>query len=144
MVLLFACVGQKIGTARGDGCMQWLLWNPGWYGEDLHLLIPGWVCEGSGGRGFLELSSHRGVEQLQTIIHSHPLGISRLIVCVISIECVCPTSIPIHSPFSLPIQESDYLHLVYHLYDSDGSDSEAEQEERERRERLASLHARLK
>ena len=97
-----------------------------------------------GGRGFLELSSHRGVEQLQTIIHSHPLGISRLIVCVISIECVCPTSIPIHSPFSLPIQESDYLHLVYHLYDSDGSDSEAEQEERERRERLASLHARLK
>ena len=24
------------------------------------------------------------------------------------------------------LQESDYLHLIYHLYDSEGSDSEAE------------------
>lgn len=55
MVLLFACVGQKIGealrTARGNVSMQWLLWNPGWYGEDLHLLIPGWVCERRWGEG---------------------------------------------------------------------------------------------
>ena len=153
MVLLSACVAQKIGEALQHVAM--CLCN-GYYGilvgmEKTYIYSSqgGSVSEG-GGRGFLELSSHRGVEQLQTIIHSHPLGISRLIVCetfcsgVCVIKCVCPTSKPMHSPFSLLIQESDYLHLVYHLYDSDGSDSEAEQEERERRERLASLHARLK
>jgi hypothetical protein len=42
------------------------------------------------------------------------------------------------------IQESDYLHLIYHLYDSEGSDSEAEEEEKQRRARLAALQAKLK
>lgn len=41
-------------------------------------------------------------------------------------------------------QESDYLRLVYHLYDSEGSDSEDEADRREKRERLAALEAKLK
>ena len=39
-------------------------------------------------------------------------------------------------------QESDYLHLIYHLYDSESSESEPE-EERQKRERLAKLHDKL-
>lgn len=46
--------------------------------------------------------------------------------------------------FLLMIQESDYLRLVYHLYDSDGSDSEDEAERRGKRERLAALQSKLK
>ena len=42
----------------------------------------------------------------------------------------------------LPPQESDYLHLIHHLYDSDSSESEVE-EEKAKRERLARLHNKL-
>lgn len=46
--------------------------------------------------------------------------------------------------WSLPSQESDYLRLVYHLYDSEGSDSEAEEEVRLKRERLVQLQQKLR
>lgn len=42
------------------------------------------------------------------------------------------------------LQESDYLRLVYHLYDSEGSDSEDEAEQRKNREKLAALKAKLR
>lgn len=41
-------------------------------------------------------------------------------------------------------QATDYLGLVYHLYDSDGTDSETEEEKKEQRQKLAELHRRLK
>lgn len=41
-------------------------------------------------------------------------------------------------------QATDYLGLIYHLYDSDGTDSETEEEEKARRQQLAELHHRLK
>eukprot|EP00731_Ephydatia_muelleri_P016880 Em0009g1304a len=41
-------------------------------------------------------------------------------------------------------QATDYLGLVYHLYDSDGTDSETEEEKRVQRQKLAELHCRLK
>ena len=40
-------------------------------------------------------------------------------------------------------QESDYLHMIYHLYDSESSESEPE-EERQKRERLVKLHDKLR
>ena len=49
-----------------------------------------------------------------------------------------------HAHKQIISQESDYLHLIYHLYDSDGSDSEAEEEEKQKRARLAALQAKLK
>ncbi len=40
--------------------------------------------------------------------------------------------------------ESDYLRLVYHLYDSEGSDSEEEEEAKLRREQLQERQRKLK